>query len=167
MYKDLAFNNSPSGMYWNKVTQEDSYSVISNNNLTALSFTNVLESEWLIVLNWPYNMHEVAVDIHDVENRTLLGMEIELSQNADIVNFDYEDKDMHVADLTNFEITCDAVRKVPFYHSMNSHIKEIAKYEGYLSVNTKACIDRALNNLLGIAVNSARNELNESIVIAG
>ena len=81
--------------------------------------------------------------------------------------FDYEDEDTCVADLTNFEIACDAVGKVPFYHSMNSHIKEIAKYEDYLSDDTKARIDRALNNLLGVAVNSARNELNESVLIAG
>ena len=100
--------------------------------------------------------------MHDVENQTPLGIKMELSANIDVDYFNHEDEDTYAADLADFEITCDAVGKVPFYHPMNSYIKEIAKCKGFLSDVTKAHIYRSLNNLLGVAVNSIRNELNKS-----
>ena len=45
MHEDLAFNNSPPGVCWDKATSEQSYPVLSTDQVTASSFTDVLESE--------------------------------------------------------------------------------------------------------------------------
>ena len=74
MHEDLAFNNSQPGVCWGKATSEQSYPVLSTDQVTASSFTDVLESEWTIVLNWSYDMYELAIDMHDVENHASLGM---------------------------------------------------------------------------------------------
>ena len=43
-------------------------------------------------------------------------MDMELSTNTDLNNFNYRDADTYKVDLTNFEITCYTI---PFYHSMH------------------------------------------------
>ena len=57
-HEDLAFTNSPPGVCWDKVPVNDSYPVLFTNEVAESSFTDVLQSEWPIVLNWPHRMTE-------------------------------------------------------------------------------------------------------------
>ena len=70
-------------------------------------------------------------------------------------------------DADNFTLTCNAVGNVPLYHSMHSHIKEIAKYEDHITDDMKDHIDMTLNSLLGAVVNNAKIDLNNGANIAG
>ena len=89
----------------------------------------------------------------EAENSTLLVMVMELSNNSELDDFDIED--WHQPALDNFELTCDAGRKVPLHHSIHSHIKETSKHENHLTHETKNCMHQILTNLLGIVVNSS------------
>ena len=73
--------NSLPGTFWDKVPSKHSYPVLSTNEVTESSFADLLQSECLIALNWPLYVTEIAIDIHDADNSTLLGMEMELSNN--------------------------------------------------------------------------------------
>ena len=111
------------------------------------------------MLNWPYEMMELAIDMHIVENSTPLDVGMELSNDVELHNLDHE----HSCEpnLDNFELTCDAVGKVPLCHSMHSFIKETSKYENHVTEETKLHISQTLTNLLGTVVNRTSTILND------
>ena len=125
----------------------------------------MLELEWPIVLNWSFELSEKVIDMHDVDNVTPLGMDVELSNNIDIEHLECQDS--HVPDADNFTLTCNPVGNVPLYHSMHSHIKKIAKYEDHITDDMKDHIDMTLNSLLGTVVNNAKIDLNNGAHVAG
>ena len=45
-------------MCWDKVTSNETHHVSSANDVAENGFTDVLQSEWPIVLNWSIDMQE-------------------------------------------------------------------------------------------------------------
>ena len=157
MYEDLAFINPPPGVYFDKVPSCEKYPFLSSKEVDPSSFTDVLESEWPIVLNWSFELNEKAIDMHDIDNITPLGIDMELSSNIDIRNFNHVDA--FNSDTENFILTCSSARNIPLYHSMHSCIKEIAKYEDSITDEMKDHIETTLNSLLGAVANNAKTKL--------
>ena len=173
MHEELSFNNSQPGACWDKVPSCIGHPYVSSTNVTPSSFSAVLDSEWPIVLNWPYELYGKSITMHNLDNGTPLGVDVELSSNTSLDNFDYDDscKD----DAENCTLKCESSSAIPLHHSINPYIKEASKYEGHMSEEMRAYIDQSLNAILGTLLNSVttklrkdtgvdKNESNSSII---
>ena len=159
IYEELAFNNYLSGAHWNKMPSCDDHPCVSSTNVTPSSFIAILESEWPIVLNWPYEMCEKSIDMHNLDNGTPLGMDMELCSNISLDNLDYDNSCEDDAD--NYTLNFQSNSAIPLHHSMHPYIKEISKYESHMSEEMRAYIDQSMNALLGTVVNSVTTQLNK------
>ena len=83
-----------------------------------------------------------------------------LSNNSELGNFDAEDS--YQPGLDDFELTCDALGKVPLHHSVHSFIKQTSNYENHVTDETKTCTHRRLTNFLGSVVNTPSTLLNDN-----
>ena len=62
MYEDLVFTNSPPRAHWDNIPSSNNCPQISSNLVNSSSFTDVLKSEWPIVLNWTFELSEKAIN---------------------------------------------------------------------------------------------------------